>query len=83
MEIDYQTICNYLHCGKCPAGMDEEASNVEQSEEFCHHGWRFTLHTLQKLMGKSDPKFWVKTTATQITHYKGNSNLQNTLAKQP
>ena len=39
--------------------------------------------TLQKLMGKSDPKFWVKTTATQITHYKGNSNLQNTLAKQP
>ena len=22
MAIDYQTIYNYLHCGKCPAGMD-------------------------------------------------------------
>ena len=29
MEIDYQTICNYLHCGKCPAGMDEDVSNVK------------------------------------------------------
>ena len=22
MEIDYQTIYDYLHCGKCPAGTD-------------------------------------------------------------
>ena len=22
MEIEYQTIYNYLHCGKCPAEMD-------------------------------------------------------------
>jgi len=34
-------------------------------------------------MGKSDPKIWVKTTATQITHCKGNSNPKNTFAKQP
>ena len=34
-------------------------------------------------MGKGDPKIWVETTATQITHCKGNSNPQNTLAKQP
>ena len=41
------------------------------------------LAALLNYMGKSDPKIWVKTTATQITHCKGNSNPQNILAKQP
>ena len=38
MEIDYQTIYNYLNCGKCPAGLDAcvklQAINAEQREEF-------------------------------------------------
>ena len=48
-----------------------------------YHDYNSLMNSLCRLMGKSDPKIWVKTTATQITHCKGNSNPKNTFAKQP
>ena len=47
MEIDYQTIYDYISSAESVQQermCNPEASNAEQSEEVCHQRWRFTLH---------------------------------------